>query len=271
MEGCTDKLTPKVPTFFSLLGCTVLTLAGCGGPAQGGKAEISESAFYGYLEEAEVNRPEISREALLAIREGRVYRRRVVDQKNRWTLLTIWIERSPQNILHIETMRDETCPACKGTGKRQWSATVMERMPFDTRCLKCDGKGFLPNAVEERKWVLSAGDYLSEDAASAAAPVDAPPEAQRMIDRLPSSDPRERLQALEWLDRHYVRLGVSFQTLTPMLKKARWYESDAKKKIMVWQFWAGKGMENEKARTYYRIYADRKSGQVTKKGFYPGD
>ena len=261
---------------LSCLGLAVALFgAGCmdGGsafaPTQSQKTAISETSIQDYLAEAQLGRPETVREVTVCLQQGRTFRKRILDQKNRWTLATVWIDRSPQSTLHVQTSRDETCPACKGLGKRQWDAEAMKNMPFDTRCLKCDGKGSLPHYTEERKYVISAGDYASPGAAAGAEAVRAPPEAQRQIDRLPSQKPAERLEALLWLDGRYVRLGDSFQNIMPMLKKARWYEADPKKKIMVWQFWAGKGAAGEEARTYYRVYADRKNGKITKKGFFP--
>jgi hypothetical protein len=267
-------------TFFgvklrlSLLALGAFAAAGCFGgggfmgPKDSGKVEISEAALQDYLAGAEVNRPEVAREAWVCLKQGKVFRKRIVDQKTRWTLLTIWVDKEPRNTLHLQTSRDETCPKCKGTGKRQWDNDFMKSAPFDTRCLQCDVKGVHPNHTEERKYVLSYGDYAAGAAATEASPVQAPAEVQTRIDKLPSQDPRERLAACEWLDKNYVRSGASFQSLMPMLKKARWYEADPKKKVMVWQFWAGKGIETEKNRAYYRIYADRKSGQVTQKGFF---
>jgi hypothetical protein len=98
----------------------------------------------------------------------------------------------------------------------------------------------------------------------------APDGAHTWVERLASPNPRARLDACLWLDQNYVRVGAQFLDIQPMLRKARYHDSDAKKRVMVWQFWAGKDMANEADRTYYRIYADPKTGKITRKGFYSG-
>lgn len=98
----------------------------------------------------------------------------------------------------------------------------------------------------------------------------APAAAPQWVERLASGNPRDRLAACAWLDENYVREGAFFQDIMPMLKKARYFDSNEKKRTMVWQFWAGKDLPEERDRAYYRIYADSKSGKITSKGFYSG-
>ena len=52
-----------------------------------------------------------------------------------------------------------------------------------------------------------------------------------------------------------------------MLNRAQFREQSPKKELMVWQFWAGRGIPGE-TRAYYRIYASAKTGKVTRAGFY---
>ena len=128
-------------------------LAGCidgyaPSPGEQSRGQLAQAAVHSYLARAELARPEVVQAVTLALRQGRSFRERIRDQRNRWCLATVWIDR--RNTLHVVTRRDETCPKCKGTGKRQWSKNVMERLPFDTRCLECDGKGHLENHTVER-------------------------------------------------------------------------------------------------------------------------
>jgi hypothetical protein len=89
------------------------------------------------------------------------------------------------------------------------------------------------------------------------------------VERLVSKNPAERLAACEWLDKNYVRVGGQFTDIDPMLRKARYHESNDKKRIMVWQFWAGRDVPGASRKAFYRIYANSKSGKITEKGFYP--
>ncbi len=249
LPGCLDTVTPP--------------------PEERGRAEISEGAVMMYLGKADLARPEIVKAVTASLRSGKTYRRRIVDQSSKWCLTTVWIDR--RNTLHIVTCRNEKCPKCHGTGKRVWDNKRMQGMPFDTRCLKCDGKGFLEHYTVERKYALSPMDFENPEAArravAASAYRNAPPEAQRYVEMLAAGDPGQRLRACIWLDRNYVRTGMFFHDIQPMLRKAR--QRDRNKKVMVWQFWAGRGLPDEYARTYYRIYAHTKSGRIFKKGFYP--
>lgn len=260
------------------LFCLVsLGLWGCaltpGAKTAGGKGEISESALYSYLEASELAREEIVQGVLKALREGKRYRKQVRDQRNRWTTLTVWLDRDQQDVLHITTYRDEPCPACDGTGNRKWSQKWAQNLPFNTRCLECDGKGVLPNQFRERRYVLVPEDYEHPEEVRTAirerAYRDAPPETKRYIEDLTSNDPPTRLAACLWLDQHYVREGSFFRNLEPLLAKARGQEENQKKKIAVYRFWAGKGIPGEEERAYYRIYVDLDSGKVKKKGFSP--
>lgn len=259
-----------------VLASSAILCAGCFstyGEKAGGRVKLSSDAVYRYLAEAEVARPNIVTSVKMRVENGQRFRDRIRDQKNRWCLLTVWIERGHQNVLHVVTNRDESCPKCGGTGHRKWSNQTMQNMPWQTRCLTCDGEGFLKNHTMERKFVLSPYDFHDPEQARAheaqIAYENAPPETQHHIDRLASQKPTERLASLIWLNRHYVRENTSFQEYLPMLRKARWHEKSAEKNLMVWQFHAGKDIPGEEARAYYRIYANLKTGRINRKGFYP--
>lgn len=247
------------------------TYAPAGGETE--KADISVYSLGKYLAECQVNRPEIAAEIKALLARGEYYRKRTRDQKGVGTLLTAYVDRDL--ILHVITHRSETCPDCKGTGTRA--------RPFDNlskhvavrfRCLKCNGEGRIPNTTTEKLFTLSPEDYEDSQAARALyqqrAFANAPAQAERWVERLASPDPRERLAACEWLDAHYVREGVFFQDIMPMLRKARYHETSEKKKMLVWQFWAGKDLANAGKKAYYRIFADAKSGKVVKKEFASG-
>lgn len=226
-----------------------------------------------YLAQCQVNRPEIANEVKILLEKGEYYRKRTKDQKGNPTLLTVYVD--PDYMLHVVTNRKEDCAACNGTGKRAApfeNKTAMLSVQF--RCLECNGEGKIPNKTVEKYFMLSSEDFdipeegrkiLSQRAYAAA-----PDGAEEWVEKLVSKDPNERLAACVWLDQNYVRTGGNFQDIMPMLKKARYYDSNEKKKIMVWQFWAGRDLANEGARAFYRIYADTKTGKITKKGFYSG-
>lgn len=261
-----NRLALSAALLCCLCGC-IDSYAPGGGEVN--RAAITEAAIQNYLAEAELARPEVVRRVTVAVKNGRNFRDRVMDQKNRWCLATVWLDK--RNTLHVVTCRNETCPECHGTGKRTWGNQTMQNMPFDTRCLKCKGKGFLEDETVERKYTLSAADYVDTRAAENRIKADtyakAPAGAEEQVQLLGSPDPAKRLAACLWLDRNYVREGMFFQDLLPMLKMAR--NRDQDKKTMVWQFWAGRGLTGENARAYYRVYADVKTGKVKSKGFYP--
>jgi hypothetical protein len=247
-------------------------------PSQGDTipANLASFSLSKYLESCEVNRPEILNEVKSQLARGQYYRKRTIDQKGKGTLLTIYVD--SDNILHIVTHRNETCPDCKGTGKRGelFSGVptgITRNVGVRFRCLKCDGEGELKNYTNERYFTLSPEDY--EDIESARrmyaqkAYENAPPQSHEWVERLASNNPRERLAACVWLDQNYVRAGTFFQDIMPMLRKARYHEANEKREMLVWQFWAGKDLPNERKRYYYRVYADSKSGKIVRKGFYP--
>jgi hypothetical protein len=247
-------------------------------PAQGDniRAELAAFPLSKYLEVCQVSRPDVVNEVKSLLADGKYYRKRIVDQKGKGTLLTIYVD--SDNILHIVTFRDETCPDCKGTGKRAElfggaiPTGITRNVAVRFKCLKCNGEGVLKNYTNERFFTLSPEDY--EDVESARryfalrAYSDAPPLTRQWVERLASPNPRERLAACQWLDQNYVRTGMFFQDIMPMLSKARYHETNEKRKMLVWQFWAGKDVPNERKRYYYRIYADAKTGKVARKGFF---
>lgn len=224
-----------------------------------------------YLSECEVNRPEILEEVKTALENGEYYRKSTTDQKGKAAKITVNV--TPDYMLRIVTWRNDTCQKCKGTGRQALPfAKVSKSIQVAKKCLDCNGKGYLENHTTEKYFILSAEDFenpkegrkiMAEKAFSGA-----PRGAEDWVERLISKDPETRLEACEWLDENYVRVGIQFQTIMPMLKKARYQEANEKKRIMVWQFWAGKDLPDEKDRAFYRIYVNTKSGKVTKKGFY---
>ena len=226
-----------------------------------------------YLEECQVNRPEVANEVRTLLAEGKHYRKRTVDQKNRGTLLTVYVDND--YMLHVVTYRNDTCPTCKGTGKRKAPIEKITRhVNVNFQCIDCKGTGELKNNTTEKYYILSGEDFddpeLGRRIMGQRAFAKAPDGSEAWVERLASPNPQERMAACLWLDQNYVREGMFFQDIMPMLKKARYYDADNKKKVMVWQFWAGKDLPNERDRTYYRIYAEGKSGKITRKGFYAG-
>ena len=245
-------------------------------PGAGDNVRVDLGAYQlsKYLAECGVNRPEIVTEVKMKLGEGSYYRKRTRDQKNRATLLTVYVDRG--HLLHIVTFRNETCSECNGTGTRAKPFDKFSsRIAVQFRCLKCEGKGTIPNEVTERYFSLSTEDFENPEEGrtlfAEKAYANAPPDAEQWVERLASQDPRERLAACEWLDRNYVRIGMFFQDITPMLRKARYYEANEKKKMLVWQFWAGKDLPDERRRGYYRIYADSRNGKIVRKEFTSGN
>ncbi len=224
-----------------------------------------------YLAECEIDRPEILQDVRLALREGRYYRKSTTDQKDRAATITVNV--SPDYMLRIVTLRNDTCTNCKGTGRLDLPfGQFTKSVQIARKCPVCDGKGYLEQNTTEKYFILSPEDFedpregrriMSERSFS-----DAPSGAEKWVERLVSKNPRERLEACEWLDEHYVKVGGQFQSIMPMLKKARYQEANERKRIMVWQFWAGKDIPGERERSFYRIYVNTKNGKVTQKGFF---
>lgn len=245
-------------------------------PAKGDNIQINMNPYSlgKYLTESQVNRPEILNEVKAQLEKGGYYRKRTKDQKTRPTILTVYVDKD--YMLHIVTNRSDTCDECKGTGTRTSPfGKLTGKVAVSFRCQKCKGSGVLENNTTEKFYILSAEDFadpkVGRKVMADRAYSHAPSGAEAWVERLTSKNPRERLQACEWLDENYVREGMFFQDIMPMLKKARFYDSNEKRRLMVWQFWAAKDLPDERDRAYYRIYADTKSGKITRKGFYSGD
>lgn len=226
-----------------------------------------------YLSDCQVNRPEILNEVKTLLSKGEYYRKETKDQKGKHTYLTVFVDKD--YILHIITYRDDDCPNCKGSGMRRAPfANITSRVDINFNCLTCKGSGLLKDHNTDKYYILSAEDFENANQGrqimAQRAYSKAPAGAEAWVERLASNNPRDRLEACVWLDANYVRNGMMFQDVMPMLKKARYYDTNEKKKTMVWQFWAGKDMPEERNRAYYRIYADGNSGKITKKGFFPG-
>lgn len=235
--------------------------------------DLSTYSLGKYLNECQVNRPEILNEVHATIKDGKYYRKSTKDQKGKATTLTVSVD--PDYMLRIVTWRNETCTECQGTGKKDAPfKKITSNINVNFKCLECSGKGYLENHTTEKYFILSSEDFsnpnegrqIMKDRAFSSAPQG----TEMWVERLVSKNPRERLEACIWLDNNYVREGMDFQTIMPMLKKARYHDADAKKRIMVWQFWAGKDIKGENKRAFYRIYANSKNGKITQKGFFPG-
>ncbi len=244
-------------------------------PAKGENIQVKISPYSlgKYLAECQVNRPEIVAEVKKELDAGGHYRKRTKDQKGKATILTVYVDTS--HMLHIVTNRDDACPKCNGTGIGEAPiGKVTKKIGVNFRCINCKGSGVLKGNTTEKYFILSAEDFSNPEVGrqimADKAYAKAPTGAEGWVERLASKNPRERLAACEWLDENYIREGMFFQDVMPMLKKARYYDSNEKKKIMVWQFWAGKDLPDERDRAYYRVYADSRSGKVTDKGFYSG-
>lgn len=224
-----------------------------------------------YLEECQINRPEILADVKDALKEGKFYRQKTTDQVGKHATVTVNV--SPDYMLRIVTVRNDTCPDCKGTGRKNLPLEKLTRnVGIAIKCPECKGKGYFENNTTEKYFILSAEDFenpkegrriMKDKAFSGAAPG-----TEDWIEQLVSKNPHDRLEACEWLDRNYVKVGAEFQRLMPMLKKARYQEANEKKRIMVWQFWAGKDIPEERDRAFYRIYVNSKTGRVTQKGFF---
>ncbi len=224
-----------------------------------------------YLAECEINRPEILQDVRLALKEGEYYRKATTDQKDRHATITINVDQD--YMLRIVTLRNDTCKECNGTGRLDLPfGQFTKSVQVARKCRACDGKGYLEQHTTEKYFILSPEDFQDPREGRAIMArrsfSNAPDGAAKWVERLVSKDPRERLAACEWLDENYVKVGGQFQNIMPMLKKARYQEANEKKKIMVWQFWAGKDIPDERKRAFYRIYVNTKSGKVTQKGFF---
>ena len=242
-------------------------------PASGDNIAIRMNVYSlgKYLNQQQVNRPEIVNEVRDLLANGKYYRKRTRDQKGEPTLLTVYVDKN--YMLNIITFRDETCLKCNGTGQLDLPfEQINRRVGIKLNCPECKGQKKIKDTVTERYFILSSEDFENPEEGrrimNQRAFANAPREVEAWVERLASSNPRERLEACLWLDNNYVRTGEFFHDIMPMLKKARFYDRNERRRLMVWQFWAGKDMPEEKNRAYYRVYADVKSGKITQKGFY---
>lgn len=271
------------------LGLCVALLSGCldTGRDAGGKADISKEAVAGYLAEFGLNTPGTAGAVTQVVQAGGKYRERIKDEKGNGTTLTAWVDRAQQDIFCITFYRDEVCPECKGTGRRSLPTLMDTKISgVAISCLKCNGTGTLKNQFHKNCWVLSGGDFADRKAAEESKHENdlkgAPAGTERYVKQLSSEDPQQRLDACLWLNANYVRPGVFFRDLEPILNRAR-YKGPAEKeglstKIMgrklgegstVYQLWAGKGLKSESARAYWRIYIEDASGKVQRTEFAP--
>ncbi|MFH0910672.1 MAG: PepSY domain-containing protein [Planctomycetota bacterium] len=254
-----------------------LGISGCGGPSETGRATIRSDTLSRYLAQAELDTPYVAAAATGCLNKGRAFREWVKDQKGRSTLATVWIDAEEDNVLHIRMVRTVPCPQCEGTGIRK---TGLNLGGIDLMCPRCRGSGVLEDYKEERRFILSEDDVATPRGGRAFARPAGPwawegeetklsPDEARSIADLPSEDAAVRVAALEWLDEHYVKTGLFFYRLNPMLRKASWIETNDKKGVTVYRFSAGKEALPDKAD--YRIYVDKKTGKVVAKGFLSAD
>ncbi len=275
---------------YILFFCCI-AVAGClrnPGENAGGKASLTRAAVEGYLAEYNLNSPGVAVEIVRVLRAGGKYRERVTDQKGNKATLTAWIDENKQDIFCITFYRDEVCPECHGTGRRK----LPKLLDMDTKisgvsisCLKCDGKGTLKNQFHKRCWVLSSQDYSDKAQAQERKQeyvlAGAPEGTDRYAKMLASSVPAERLEACRWLDRNYIREGMFFRDILPILDRAR-YSGNVEDKSLttkilgsrsgdagmkVYQFWAGRGDRKLYLMAYYRIYINNSTGKVVKTEF----
>lgn len=243
-------------------------------PGRGDYIAVNLNSYHlgKYLAELQINRPEILHEVKATIERGEYYRKKTVDQKG--TPVRITASVNPDYMLRLVTWRNDTCPDCKGTGRDTLPfAEKVKGVALTRKCQKCAGKGYLENHTTEKYFMLSSEDFEQPEEGRRIMQersfANAPAGAEQWIERLVSKQPAERLEACDWLDKNYVRIGGDFQDIMPMLRKARYQESNDKRRIAVWQFWAGKDLPSERKRAFYRIYVNTKNGKVTEKGFYP--
>jgi hypothetical protein len=267
-----------------LAGCLGLALfwgSGCenmkplGAPSGYGAARIKPEAMREFLAENELNTPTILTASLGHLAKGKLFRERLRDQRGRRTLATIWIDADEPDMLHIRTMREDTCPKCGGTGVRETSLNIKVTL----MCPRCEGTGVVEDFVQEKKYILSAADLVGGAAALPAQPARTPgrtadpsvaeralsPTERAYVSRVASSQASERVEALRWLDAHYVAKEAFFSRLMPLLRKATWIETSPDGSVTVYQFRAGR--EEIPAWAYYRIWVDKKKGTVLKKRF----
>lgn len=272
-----------------VLPALLALLAGCvdTGRNAGGKAEISKEAVAGYLAEYDLNTPGTAAIVTQTVQGGGKYRERIKDQKGHFATLTAWVDRSQQDMFCITFYRDEVCPECKGTGRRAIPSIMDTKISgVALTCLKCGGSGTLKNQFHKRCWILSSGDYANAAAAQASKDKydlkGAPEGTERYVEMLSSTDPQERVNACLWLDVNYVKPGVFFRSIEPILSRAVAIGAAEKESLStkilgkregegstIYQFIAGKGLKSERARAYWRIYIADSSGKVVRTEFVP--
>jgi hypothetical protein len=255
-NGCSNFTIPTLPDIP------------IGGPKRVGTAAIKTESLKRFLAASEIDTSYILAAVSGCLRKGTSFRERIRDRRNRWTVTTIWIDAQESYILHIKTQRTIECPYCNGSGIRK---TSFDLKGINIRCPKCEGSGKLKNHKEEKKYILTQADLeygTLPEVKNRIKTMKAPPltrEEKRMVAAIASKDPKERVKGMVWLDTNYVRLGVFFHKIMPMLRKAIWIETDEEHGITLYQFRAGKEVVPEKA--YYRIFVDKIRGTVERKGF----
>lgn len=242
-------------------------------PGRGDYIAVNLNSYHlgKYLAELQINRPEILNDVKATIERGEYYRKKTVDQKG--TPVRITASVNPDYMLRLVTWRNDTCTECKGTGRASLPfAEKVKGVALTRKCHECQGKGYIENNTTEKYFMLSSEDFEHPEEGRRIMKqrsfANAPSGAEQRIEQLVSKNPEERLEACDWLDKNYVRIGGDFQDIMPMLRKARYQETNDKRRIAVWQFWAGKDLPSERKRAFYRIYVNTKNGKVTEKGFY---
>lgn len=259
-------------SIFVFSGCGGGNLLPFGGPSGSSKLRIKPESMSRFLSDLQLDTAYIRSGAIGCIAKGKSFRERIKDQKGRWTLTTVWVDNTDANILYVQTQRTATCPVCNGTGIRKTEVNLS----VDFRCLKCKGSGKIEDYLEQRKYILSEEDlvdggvlggnpFASKQPDIGYRNVELSAQEEKYVSMLASSKGEERLEALRWLDTHYVSMNVFFHRIMPMLRKATWIEADEKRGVTLYQF---KGdIDNNPDMAYYRIFVKKASGKVIKKMF----
>lgn len=268
--------TSRLTLLFSTLAAAALT--GCS-PTEAVKmpsisigfdrdpmaAPVKAEAVRRFLAKADLDRSQIVSAATASIRRGEVYNTRERDKHGRWQHIAVWVDAEEPGVLRVYKKGVITCPACNGSGVRQTSFKLPKSI--EIQCRDCKGTGEIEDRVRLR-YVLARSDY--KEGARIPAPLQ-PAEArlsreeEQYIRQAVEDDPTRRLQALEWLNVHYIRRGEFFHRFQPLLRKARWIETDPERGVTVYQFWAGKSAHPAKA--YFRVWVDAESGRIERTNF----
>ncbi|GHS91703.1 hypothetical protein FACS1894139_13020 [Planctomycetales bacterium] len=264
----------------------LLFLVGAGACSEasnaGGAVKVSRETIVRGLDEIGLNVPGVADNVAYALQNGKQYRERVTDKFSHPTTLTVWVEPQSRNqSLCFSYYRDEKCPDCNGTGQRAMPDFVQGRTMMAFTCRRCEGTGILKNQSHRRCYLLGTNDFIDPAARRETAAAELSPEVNDYARMLADDEPARRLAACEWLDQNFIRVGMFFDDLRPILDRAQYVGRDddhttLTQKVIgkrigdsgqtVYQFVAGRGT-GATNRDYYRIYVDNDSGKVAQKVF----